>query len=111
MPIDFIWPINTKYHHIVLFSSFGSEGVAEPHFRTTAILNLGNLRVLVYPVMNVSILMVKQDKMDIKFTFVSHLVQKLWQNPFSGGGHIGFREFEGPGIPNNKYMYSSGQTS
>ena len=41
-------------------------------------MDLRNLSVLVYSTTNVSIPMVKQGKRDIKFAFVSHLVQKLW---------------------------------
>ena len=69
-------------HHIVFCSSFGSKVVAEPPFWTAAILDLGNQRVLVYRIIHVSIPMVKQGTTDIKFAFVSHLVQKLWPKRF-----------------------------
>ena len=91
MPQDFQWPISTKQSPCCSFQLIWFKSCSQtPFFRTAAILDLGNLGVLVYSITNVSIPMVKQGKIDIKFAFVSHLVQKLWSNPFSGGGHIGF---------------------
>ena len=78
--------------YLIWFRSYGRIP-----FQVAAILDLGNLRVLVYPIINVCIPLVKQVKIDIKFAFVSHLVQKLWPNRFSGGGHIGFSRHIGLG--------------
>ena len=77
-----VWPIYTNRHLILLCSFFASKVVAEPLFWTAAILDLGNLRVLVYPIIHVSIHVVKECKIDTTFAFVSHLVQKLWPNSF-----------------------------
>ena len=77
-----VWPIYTNRHLILLCSFFASKVVAEPLFWTAAILDLGNLRVLVYPIIHVSIHVVNECKIDTKFAFVSRLVQNLWLKRF-----------------------------
>ena len=75
-----VWPIYTNRHLILLCSFFASKVVAEPLFWTAAILDLGNLRVLVYPIIRIHV--VNECKIDTKFAFVSRLVQKLWPKRF-----------------------------